>query len=339
MRKRIWMMRPGNAMREAGAVFLLRASTYLGPLLVLPLVARKLGPAGLGAYAAAQGIAALVTLAVEFGFGFTATALAARKRGSRLALGALIASVQGAQLVLAAGCGLPVAAAAPWLPEGLGDMRLLGSAWAHAAAGGMTLSWFWLGTGQLARVAWIEPPARTLPLEAAAFLVDRPGDAWLLLALPAAGLAAAAALSRILALRHAAWVWPAWRRAMRGLRLGGKAVPFRAAETLLSGANSLLMGFFCPALAVGQFAAAEKLIRPMASLLLDPLQRAAQHLKQPLHPSQVVIVGDTPADIACARAIGARAVAVATGFASREELAAASPDHLLDDLSTLSLLI
>lgn len=69
------------------------------------------------------------------------------------------------------------------------------------------------------------------------------------------------------------------------------------------------------------------------------LQRAAQHIRQPLRPSQAIVVGDTPADVACARTIGARAVAVATGFASRDELAAASPDYLLDDLSALPQLI
>ncbi|MGQ9888600.1 MAG: HAD family hydrolase [Aggregatilineales bacterium] len=69
------------------------------------------------------------------------------------------------------------------------------------------------------------------------------------------------------------------------------------------------------------------------------LQRAAQVCGQRLYPSQVVIVGDTPADVACARAIGARAAAVTTGFASRDELAAANPDYLLDDLSALPRLI
>ncbi len=69
------------------------------------------------------------------------------------------------------------------------------------------------------------------------------------------------------------------------------------------------------------------------------LQRAAQVSGRRLYPSQAVIVGDTPADIACARAIGARAVAVATGFASHDELAAANPDYLLDDLNALPLLV
>lgn len=43
-----------------------------------------------------------------------------------------------------------------------------------------------------------------------------------------------------------------------------------------------------------------------------------------------IVVGDTELDIACARAAGARVVAVATGVHDRERLAARRPDLLLD---------
>ncbi|MFN2383817.1 MAG: HAD family hydrolase [Gemmatimonadota bacterium] len=46
----------------------------------------------------------------------------------------------------------------------------------------------------------------------------------------------------------------------------------------------------------------------------------------------VLVVGDTPADIQCARAAGAMAIAVATGSPSRNALAACRPDLLLDSL-------
>lgn len=52
-------------------------------------------------------------------------------------------------------------------------------------------------------------------------------------------------------------------------------------------------------------------------------------------PRRVVVIGDTPRDVAVARAHGGRAVAVATGWSPREELAACRPDVLLDDLSRL----
>lgn len=52
-----------------------------------------------------------------------------------------------------------------------------------------------------------------------------------------------------------------------------------------------------------------------------------------LDSEKVWVVGDTPLDVGCARAIGVRVCAVATGTHSREELEAAKPDLLLGDLS------
>src|SRR3989442_9775602 len=48
---------------------------------------------------------------------------------------------------------------------------------------------------------------------------------------------------------------------------------------------------------------------------------------------RVTIIGDTPLDVDCARACGARAIAVATGFHSGDELAACEPDLLFGDFS------
>jgi phosphoglycolate phosphatase-like HAD superfamily hydrolase len=49
--------------------------------------------------------------------------------------------------------------------------------------------------------------------------------------------------------------------------------------------------------------------------------------------SGVMVIGDTVHDVSCARSIGAYAVAVLTGNAPAEQLAAAKPDLLLRDLS------
>lgn len=61
--------------------------------------------------------------------------------------------------------------------------------------------------------------------------------------------------------------------------------------------------------------------------------RAEQLLGAPVPPDRVIVIGDTPADVACARALGAVAVAVLTGYADRDELEACAPDYLLDDLT------
>jgi phosphoglycolate phosphatase-like HAD superfamily hydrolase len=50
-------------------------------------------------------------------------------------------------------------------------------------------------------------------------------------------------------------------------------------------------------------------------------------------PEEVIVIGDTPHDIDCARAFGAVAIAVATGRFSRPQLQRDSPDLLFDDFS------
>ncbi|QEL13657.1 HAD family hydrolase [Limnoglobus roseus] len=50
-------------------------------------------------------------------------------------------------------------------------------------------------------------------------------------------------------------------------------------------------------------------------------------------PADVWVIGDTPLDVKCARAIGAKVVAVATGWHSLDELAASEADLTLADLS------
>lgn len=65
----------------------------------------------------------------------------------------------------------------------------------------------------------------------------------------------------------------------------------------------------------------------------DDIARVAlRRLSEQASPAPVVVVGDTEWDVAAARAIGAFAVAVETGWTPREQLLAAGPDLLLPDL-------
>lgn len=57
------------------------------------------------------------------------------------------------------------------------------------------------------------------------------------------------------------------------------------------------------------------------------------HLGDKVDPQRIWVIGDTPHDVRCARAIGARAAGVLTGWHAREEMQACGPDVLLDDLS------
>ncbi len=52
-------------------------------------------------------------------------------------------------------------------------------------------------------------------------------------------------------------------------------------------------------------------------------------------PRDIVVIGDTAADVACGRAIGAFTVAIVSDYEPREKLRAAGPDLLLDGFAPL----
>jgi phosphoglycolate phosphatase-like HAD superfamily hydrolase len=69
------------------------------------------------------------------------------------------------------------------------------------------------------------------------------------------------------------------------------------------------------------------------------LARAKQKLGIDFPPERVFIIGDTPHDVACGKAIGAKTIAVATGSFSVAELAACNPTHTFADFSDTTALL
>src|ERR1041385_9376662 len=67
--------------------------------------------------------------------------------------------------------------------------------------------------------------------------------------------------------------------------------------------------------------------------------RAREKHGHEFQADQIDVIGDTPRDIACGKAIGARTVAVATGTWTRAQLAEHHPDFLIDDLSDVNRLV
>jgi len=65
-------------------------------------------------------------------------------------------------------------------------------------------------------------------------------------------------------------------------------------------------------------------------------ERGRRLLKEDLRGEQILVIGDTPLDIRCGRAVGAKVLAVATGGATIDELRARKPDWLVPDLKSVN---
>ena len=119
-----------------------------------------------------------------------------------------------------------------------------------------------------------------------------------------------AILLRTAMVGHNALLTGNWRAGARvKLEAVALARPFERGERLLG--------------AFGGDAADRNLLVPIAE---------AQARAAGLVFDRTVVIGDTPRDVECARAGNAMAVAVCTGWSSREELEKSSPDLLLEDL-------
>jgi len=66
------------------------------------------------------------------------------------------------------------------------------------------------------------------------------------------------------------------------------------------------------------------------------LERAQAATGLQFDPAEVLVIGDTPKDVACAKAFGARSVAVATGAFDEDQLAACGADLVIPNLVGLS---
>ena len=64
-------------------------------------------------------------------------------------------------------------------------------------------------------------------------------------------------------------------------------------------------------------------------------RRASEKHGREFLATEIDVIGDTPRDILCGKAFGARTVAIATGSWPREKLAEHQPDFLFDDLSNI----
>ncbi len=126
------------------------------------------------------------------------------------------------------------------------------------------------------------------------------------------------------------WLLPGVVELLRKLRANGVALAIAtgsAREVALAKLEASGLAEFFPAGAFGDE------VHDRAALLRTALGSANAHYGRRFLAPNAVVIGDTPVDIAGARAIGARVVAVATGRFGVEELDGHGPDASFEDLS------
>ena len=254
-------------LHNIAALFSVQIASYAIPLLLVPYLARVLGPSGWGRVAFAQSFGAYLALVIEFGFGLSGVREVARNRGDPERLGQLIAGVNGAKLVLGMACGCVVLALAPHLQIFRSEPRLAWAAVALALSQSSSMVWYFQGLERLKFVAALDFISRLIAALLIVLLVRMPGQEWRVLSLQALGALAASTVAAGLAWREVPFVLPRWRDVSAALRLGASMFLFRSAVSLYTVGNALILGLFVSPRIVGYYAGAEKISKALLSLV------------------------------------------------------------------------
>jgi PST family polysaccharide transporter len=276
--------------QNAAALYGVQVVRKLLPLIIVPYLARTLGPAGWGVVAFTQSLAEFVVLVIEFGFNLSATREIARNRHSRFNCGEIMAGVLGSQSLLAV-CGVAgtilVSRAVPLLRD---NPRLVAAGLFYAIAQGFIPLWFFQGLERMRLAASLEICGRAVGLCAIFLFVRTSEDTWIALFIQGIAPAITTIAGLAMAYRHIPCHMPTWRLVRDGLRRGWPMFVFRSGESLYSVENAFILGLFATPTVVGYFASAEKISRAIFGLL-NPVREA-------LYPRLSSIAHRSPTDAA-----------------------------------------
>jgi PST family polysaccharide transporter len=267
---RLWR---NQIVQNAVALYGVQISRKLAPLIVIPYLARTLGPAGWGTVAFAQSLGEFLVLVIEFGFNLSATREIARNRESKQICGDIMSGVLGAQLVLSLAAIGAAVIASQWIPLLHDNRRLLMAGLFYAVAQGFMPLWFYQGLERMRLAASLEITGKLLGLGAILMWVRSPEDGWLALLIQ--GLAPAISTAAGIGMAYAAVPIRIPTRALiaDAFRLGWPMFVFRSGESLYGVGNVFVLGLFAPPVVVGYFASAEKISKAIFGLL-NPIREA-----------------------------------------------------------------
>ena len=254
----------------------MQACTYILPVITFPYLARVLGPSGLGAVVFSQAIGAIIIMAVEYGFDVSATREASRLSSDKRRLSELVTGVLAAKFVLAGVCVCGALIARPYTLRVAPSPALFWATMVWAIGQGVNMLWYFQGLERMQTSSGLDISGKVLATLSIFLVVRNPGDGWKVMAAQALGCLVSHAATVWMAYREVGFQWPTPRLVGSALRLGWAMFLFRAAQSLITSVNGLILGFFAPTAALGVYAGAEKIIRVP--------QQAIWPLNQALYP-------------------------------------------------------
>lgn len=274
------MNRPARLRENIAALSILQALNYAAPLITVPYLVRVLGPACFGLLAFSQALILYFDAVAAYGFNFSATRAVARCRHEPAALAAVFwrTTYAGAALML---CGAAVLAAIVAAAPQLRSTPLLYAASYLTVIGTAAFPvWFFQGLEQMRFIMIAQASARALSIPALLVCVRHPED-YIRAAAIQGGVPVLASVLAAPVLWARVPAGPPRPRAseiLQTLKDGWHVFVTQMGMVAGAATTTVVLGLAAGSAAVGYYAAAEKVIKAVTSMLGPVGQALYPHL-------------------------------------------------------------
>lgn len=262
-----------HAGRNVIALYVLYFANYLLGLLIMPVLAHRLGPASFGTLAVAQALALMIVSLAEFGFNFSANSAVRGIANDREALSRLYGAVTFVKLsifILSVAGSLLIPMIHLIYTE---QPSLFFATCAYALALALNPLWLFQGLGDLTRYSKIDLVARLGLALAIVAIVSRDTPLWAIQSMYAISATTSLFFSGILVFQRLDSRLPRWGDLRDCITDAAPLFLFRMTATVQPVINPLLLGPYVSTASLGNYVGAEKVSRFGSGLLL-PLSEA-----------------------------------------------------------------
>ncbi len=249
------------------ALYWVQAATFVVPLLTLPYISRVLRPSGFGLVAFSQSFSIFLTLFIDWGFTPYGVRKVAADRNDPDALADTVGHVRSAQLLMAL-LSAPIAIGALVLiPKFSHHPAFLAMAWVAAVSSGLMPNWYFVGSEWVRPTAIVQLGFRVIGAALTFVLVDKPSDAWIVMALYMGSSIGMWIFSDVLVYTRLRFRLRGLGAAAAGVRDSGRLFIGTIAVSLFSTFNVVLLGLFVSSAQVAKYAAGERILRTTEQIL------------------------------------------------------------------------
>lgn len=276
------MLKPNSLRANIFSLSILQAFNYLLPLVTLPYLVRVLGVEQFGLLAFAMSLVLYFGVVMDYGFNLSAAREVSLHHANKPKIGEIFASVMAVKILLMLLSLLAVVMIVQSVGRFYEARYIYYASFAAVVAQSLFPVWLFQGLERLQFITLISVGSKIVSTLLLFVLVQTPEDAIWVPLLSALGFMLSALISFYLIFTRfgIGWVWPTSEQMRARVQESHDIFFANIAISLYTISTTFILGLFANNTVVGYFAAADKIIQAIKSMLMPLSQSIYPHISK-----------------------------------------------------------